>query len=140
MFRGRVESEIEIEGNAVEAAASGTHILVMNEAGHVFALGLNDHGFLLEPYDEVFVRRSPAFGQQMNVRIQGEVLFEGTYTMKTQDDRLSDLVLQAGGLSSHAYTTGARLQRRMTPEEKLRRDQLLKINKAASAKNSSNVA
>lgn len=44
MFRGRVESEIEIEGNAVEAAASGTHILVMNEAGHVFALGLNDHG------------------------------------------------------------------------------------------------
>lgn len=103
------------------------------------SLGLNDHGFLLEPYDEVFVRRSPAFGQQMNVRIQGEVLFEGTYTMKTQDDRLSDLVLQAGGLSSHAYTTGARLQRRMTPEEKLRRDQLLKINKAASAKDSVNI-
>ncbi len=100
------------------------------------SLGLNEHGFLLEPYDEVFVRRSPAFGQQMNVRIQGEVVFEGTYTMKTQDDRLSDLVLQAGGLSSHAFTAGARLQRRMTEDEKLRRDQLLKINKAASAKDS----
>ena len=103
------------------------------------SLGLNEHGFLLEPYDEVFVRRSPAFGQQMNVRVQGEVLFEGTYTMKTQDDRLSDLVLQAGGLSSHAFTAGARLQRRMTDEEKLRRDQLLKMNKAASAKDSVNM-
>lgn len=103
------------------------------------SLGLNEHGFLLEPYDEVFVRRSPAFGQQMNVRVQGEVLFEGTYTMKTQDDRLSDLVLQAGGLSSHAFTAGARLQRRMTDEEKLRRDQLLRMNKAASAKDSVNM-
>ena len=103
------------------------------------SLGLHEHGFLLEPYDEVFVRRSPAFGQQMNVRVQGEVLFEGTYTMKTQDDRLSDLVLQAGGLSSHAFTAGARLQRVMTEEEKLRRDQLLKMNKAASTKDSVNM-
>lgn len=102
------------------------------------SLGLNDQGFLLEPYDEVFVRRSPAFGRQMNVRIQGEVLFEGTYTMKTQDDRLSDLILQAGGLNSHAYVKGARLQRRMTQEEKLRRDQLLKINRAASERDSVN--
>lgn len=103
------------------------------------SLGLDDHGFMLEPYDEVFVRRSPAFGRQMNVRVQGEVLFEGTYTMKTLDDRLSDLILQAGGLSSHAFTPGARLQRRMTPEEKLRRDQLIKINRAASEKDSVNM-
>ena len=74
----------------------------------------------------------------MNVRVKGEVLFEGTYTMKTQDDRLSDLVLQAGGLSSHAFTIGARLQRQMTDEEKLRRDQLMKINKAATARDSVN--
>lgn len=96
------------------------------------SLGLDEHGFLLEPYDEVFVRRSPAFGRQMHVRIRGEVLFEGTYSMKTMDDRLSDLVMQAGGLSHHAFRAGARLQRRMTPEEKMRRDLLLKINRAAS--------
>lgn len=100
------------------------------------SLGLNEHGFLLEPYDEVFVRRSPAFGQQMNVRVKGEVLFEGIYTMKTQDDRLSDLIMQTGGLSSHAFTIGARLQRQMTEEEKFRRDQLMRINKAASARDS----
>ena len=56
--------------------------------------------------------------------------------MKTQDDRLSDLVLQAGGLSSHAFTAGARLQRHMTQEERIRRDQLLKINRAASRRDS----
>ena len=102
------------------------------------SLGIDEHGFLLEPYDEVFVRRSPAFGRQMHVRVRGEVLFEGTYSMKTQDDRLSDLVMQAGGLSSHAYRAGARLQRRMTQEEKIRRDLLLKINRAASERENVN--
>lgn len=104
------------------------------------SLGLNEHGFLLEPFDEVYVRRSPAFGQQLSVRVQGEVLFEGSYTMKTQDDRLSDLVLQAGGLTSHAYKAGARLQRRLTQDERLRRDLLLKINRAASSRDSVNMA
>lgn len=102
------------------------------------SLGLHEHGFLLEPFDEVFVRRSPAFGQQMKVRAQGEFVFEGTYTMKTQDDRLSDLVLQAGGLTSHAFIAGARLQRQLTEEEQLRRDQLLQMNKAASTKDNVN--
>jgi len=103
------------------------------------SLGLHEQGFILEPYDEVFVRRSPAFGEQLKVRAQGEVVFEGTYTMKTQDDRLSDLVMQAGGLTRHAYASGARLQRQLTEEEKLRREQLLKINKGSSARNNVNV-
>lgn len=104
------------------------------------SLSLYEQGFILEPFDEVFVRRSPAFGQQVQVRVQGEVLFEGTYTMRTEDDRLSDVVKQAGGLTSHAFTSGARLQRRMTSEERLRRDQLLRINRAATEKDSVNLA
>lgn len=103
------------------------------------SLGLNEHGFILEPFDEVFVRRSPAFGERIIVRVQGEVLFEGTYTMQTEDDRLTDLVLRAGGLTSHAFKGGARLQRTITPEERLRRNQLLKINRAASARDSVNL-
>lgn len=99
------------------------------------SLGLNEHGFLLEPYDEVFIRRSPAFGERLIVRVRGEIMFEGAYTMKTQDDRLSDLVLQAGGLTSHAYLAGARLQRQMTEEEAMRRNLLLKLNKASSKSN-----
>lgn len=93
-------------------------------------------GFTLEPFDEVYVRQSPAYGKQMNVSVRGEILFDGTYALKTQDDRLSDLVKAAGGLTSHAYAAGARLQRTMTEEEKLRRDQLIKMNKGASSKDS----
>lgn len=103
------------------------------------SLGLYEQGFILEPYDEVFVRRSPAFGEQLKVRAKGEVIFEGTYTMKTQDDRLSDLVMQAGGLTRHAYPAGARLQRQLTEDEKLRREQLQKINKGSSARNNVNM-
>lgn len=100
------------------------------------SLALNENGFQLEPFDEVYVRMSPAYGKQMNVSVRGEILFEGTYSMRTQDDRLSDLVKAAGGLSSHAYAQGARLLRTMTEEEMARRDQLIKMSKTASAKDS----
>ena len=96
------------------------------------SLRIDEHGFILEPFDEVYVRMSPAYGKQQNVRVRGEILFEGNYSLKTQDDRLSDLVKAAGGVSSHAYVKGARLKRVMTEDEKIRRDQLVRINKAAT--------
>ena len=102
-------------------------------------MAITDKGFQLKPFDEVFVRQSPAFGKQMNVQVRGEILFEGTYTMKTQDDRLSDLVKAAGGITAHAHINGARLQRTITEEERIRRQQLLKMNKAASSKDSVNI-
>lgn len=95
-------------------------------------LAVTEHGFILEPFDEVYVRMSPAYGKQMNVSVRGEILFNGTYALKTQDDRLSDLVKAAGGLNSHAYAKGARLMRVMNEEERARRDQLIRHNKTAS--------
>lgn len=103
-------------------------------------LEVTDDAFRLQPFDEVYVRTSPAYGKQMNVRIRGEVMFAGTYAMRTQDDRLSDLVRAAGGFSQHAFIDGARLQRHMSEEEKVRRDQLLKINKAATDNEEVNTA
>lgn len=126
IFDADAESESKIK--------SETFTVKLNKDMEV---GIN--GFTLEPFDEIYVRQSPAYGQQMNVSVRGEILFDGTYALKTQDDRLSDLVKAAGGLSSHAYPAGARLQRMMTEEEKLRRDQLIKMNKAASKKDSVNM-
>lgn len=96
------------------------------------SLRVDEHGFVLEPFDEVYVRMSPAYGKQQNVTVRGEILFAGNYSLKTQDDRLSDLVKAAGGVSSHAFVKGARLKRLMTEDEKVRRDQLIKMNKAAT--------
>ena len=86
-------------------------------------LALGDgQDFHLQPYDEVFVRKSPAYSEQRNVKISGAVNFEGEYAMDNKDYRLSDLVEAAGGLSSLAYAKGARLQRTLTDEEKQQRE------------------
>ena len=78
-----------------------------------------DTDFRLMPYDEVVVRKSPAYNMQQNVKVSGQVNFEGEYAMTSKNYRLSDLVKSAGGLSSLAYSKGARLTRTMTEEEKV---------------------
>lgn len=77
----------------------------------------SDPSFVLHPYDQVVVRRSPGYEPQNNVTIEGEVLFGGQYAKKTRDERLSSLVERAGGLTEYAYVKGAKLRRRSTPEE-----------------------
>ncbi|MCD8284762.1 MAG: SLBB domain-containing protein [Prevotellaceae bacterium] len=103
-----------------------------NEIVQAFSVSLND-GFrssdssvVLMPYDEVVVRRSPAYSEQMNVTVSGEVNFEGDYSMTTRDYRLSDLIKAAGGLSNLAYAEGARLIRMLTDAEKLMRESSLR--------------
>ena len=89
-------------------------------------------GFTLMPFDEVYVRKSPGFYQQQNVIVEGEVMFSGTYTLERKNQRLSDLIKAAGGVNDRAYTKGARLERRFTPEERMRTEALLKMAKAQS--------
>ena len=73
--------------------------------------------FELEPYDMVFIRRSPGYQKQANVRVDGEVIFTGNYALTKRNERVSDLITKAGGLSKDAYVKGARLMRRMTTDE-----------------------
>ena len=77
-------------------------------------------GFELEPYDRVYVRRSPGYVPQTSVSISGEVIFPGSYVLTHKEERLSDLVAKAGGLNSWAYVRGARLLRQMNEEEAAR--------------------
>ena len=82
-----------------------------------------DTTFLLKPFDIVIVRKSPAYEEQRNVFVQGEVNFEGQYTISNKNYRLSDLVKACGGFTNLAYVQGARLTRIMTKEEMEQRDQ-----------------
>ena len=75
-------------------------------------------GFVLMPYDEVYVRQSPGYSQQKNVTVEGEVIFSGVYTLSMKNQRLSDIIKEAGGLNDLAYAKGARLERRYTSEER----------------------
>ena len=84
-----------------------------------------ENGFVLEPFDEIFVRRSPGYNEQQHVKIDGEVSFPGSYVLAKKNMRLSELITQAGGLTQEAYAGGARLERKMTPAEKLRQEEIL---------------
>ncbi len=89
---------------------------------------IEDTIFVLQPYDEVQVRKSPTYAEQQNVRISGAVNFDGEYAMTSREFRLSDLVKIAGGLSSVAYSKGARLIRQMTAEEREQREAALRTS------------
>ena len=69
--------------------------------------------FLLMPFDEVYVRKSPGYIQQQNVTIEGEVMYAGAYTLSKKNERISDIFRKAGGATDLAFIEGARLERRV---------------------------
>ena len=83
-------------------------------------LSIIDNDFRLQPFDEVYVRRSPGYALNRRVIVEGEVVFPGYYSLSTNDERLSDIITRAGMFSNQAYPAGARLERRMTDEERVR--------------------
>lgn len=93
-----------------------------------------DKGFELEPYDIVFIRRSPGYRKQANVTVEGEVAFTGNYTLIQSNERLSSLIARAGGLSKEAYVKGARLIRRMTADEMRQKKDVLRLSVRGSEK------
>ena len=84
-----------------------------------------DRSFLLEPYDVVHVRRSPAFSTARTITVNGEVNYEGSFTLENKHMRLSDAVKMAGGATDDAYLRGARLVRVMDDEERVRQQATL---------------
>ena len=84
-------------------------------------------GFILQPYDEVYVRRSPGYQAQQNVVIDGEILFGGNYAMTNREERLSDLVNKAGGPTNYAYLRGAKLIRVANASEKKRMGDVIRL-------------
>lgn len=107
-----------------------------NETAETFTFSLVDgfvvngeSAFALEPFDEIYVRRSPGYYEQQNVKIEGEILFPGTYALTKKNYRLSELITAAGGLTDEAYVRGARLERTMTPEEQVRMKAALRMSK-----------
>ncbi|MEJ7691780.1 SLBB domain-containing protein [Daejeonella sp.] len=71
--------------------------------------------FLLEPFDIVNIRSSVGYEIQREVKIEGEVLYPGSYTIASKDEKLSDLVTRAGGLTVFAFAKGAALKRAGAP-------------------------
>jgi protein involved in polysaccharide export with SLBB domain len=102
--------------------------------GEMYSFALKDGfivdgevGFILEPYDQIYVRRSPGYQPQVNVEVEGEILYNGTYALTTKSERLSDLVKKAGGVTPYAYIRGSKLMRKANEEEMKRMEDVIKI-------------
>lgn len=81
--------------------------------------------FVLEPYDEVLVKRLNGYTEKQTVRIEGEVNFQGEFSLSKQDTRISELLQMAGGLTESAAQNGVYVLRKMNDEElRIRRNRL----------------
>ena len=95
--------------------------------------------FTLQPFDEVYVRRSPEYYEQQNITIEGEIQFQGTYALSSKNQRLSEIVKQAGGLTKRAYPEGTKLLRQMTQEERDMMETVLRTAQRNSGKDTIDV-
>jgi len=91
---------------------------------------LTDPALTLEPYDVISILGDAGFRTQRQVKIEGEVLYPGFYTISREDERISDIIKRAGGLTPYAYTEGASLKRtgmsKLKAEEKKEKERLKK--------------
>lgn len=122
--------KVDVARRIYDSKATTTDSLI----AHTYSFALKDgfvvdgeQGFVLQPFDEVYVRRSPGYRTQQNVMVQGEVNFPGAYTLSKRETRLSDIIKAAGGPNNTAYVKGARLERKITDEERMRMQQVVKM-------------
>lgn len=144
MAGGTREAASEINVEVSRRIKNPKAELETNRLSETFNLTLNNglkqadgRPFILEPFDVVNIRFSPAYHVQQSVTIQGEALFNGSYVMAKKNERLSDLIIKAGGLSKDAYVKGASLKRKMNDDEKARVETLLRLSDNALSKSDS---
>ncbi|WP_339901974.1 SLBB domain-containing protein [uncultured Cyclobacterium sp.] len=94
----------------------------------------SEREIILEPFDHVFVRKSPGFQEEKIVYVEGEVFYPGGFTLEKRDERISDVLKRAGGLNNYAYPKGATLIRRTEffkteTEENIKLEQLESLHR-----------
>jgi protein involved in polysaccharide export with SLBB domain len=109
-------SFVEVARRIVDAAQDQANVRVAEiynfDINEQLALSLADNNFELKPFDVVVIRRSPVYEKQTVIEIEGEVTFPGKYVLEKRDERISDVLKRAKGLTGFAYAQGATLIRR----------------------------
>lgn len=126
-----------LDAGGLKESASSVRVLVarrvknahstveLDTIAELFELTLNDSlgvvdnsAFVLRPFDEVIVRKSPGYSVQEKVYIDGEILFPGVYVLPSKHITLSQLVGMGGGCTSDAHIRSAKLLRKKSEEER----------------------
>ena len=148
---GASPQRIEVSRRFVDTTNAGTtsaHIAQVFDENVDKDLKLHASHFDLQPYDIVSVRDLPGFEVQRQVKVEGEVMYPGTYTLVQKNETIADLVKRAGGLTGLAYSQGASLKRTITTDSseqaRLRKQQFEKlqgtVTDTSELKNINNVA
>lgn len=131
---GLLESASTVRVDIARRIIDPKSMTINNTLAQTISLSIKDgfvidheKGFVLEPYDQVYVRRSPGYHEQKNIQIEGEVLFPGTYALNKKTERISDIIKRAGNLTPDAYAPGARLIRQQSEDEASRTKAALKM-------------
>jgi len=102
-----------------------------NKKAKIFTFNIEDgllvkegQSFALKPYDVITIKRNPEFADVSLVRITGEVKYPGNYSLMSRNDRLSDVIARAGGLTEAGFAEGATLTRVLSTNERDRALQL----------------
>lgn len=121
---GLLESASLARVDVIRRVKNANATVAAEEISKMFSFSVKDNyviegenGFKLQPYDEVIVRRSPSYSNSRYVNITGEINFPGKYPLTKREERLTDLLEKAGGVTDYAYLKGARLARRVNKEE-----------------------
>lgn len=130
LLNGASTAKVDVSRRLVDP----TSLMPTDEISKTYTFSLKDGlvidgdpGFTLEPYDIVEVRRSPGYQTQRRINVVGEVAFDGGYTLETKNERVSDIIRRAGGLTPSAYIKGAHVMRQMSPEEVRLREETLRL-------------
>lgn len=116
-MEGASPRRIEVSRRQVDSTHAGSATATIAEVFQENVdkdLQLHASRFVLKPFDIVVVRNLPGFEKQKQVSIEGEVMYPGLYTLSQKDERVSDLVKRAGGLTDLAFPQGASLKRTVT--------------------------
>lgn len=92
----------------ISVSAPAAEVFVINIDKN---LKVDDSNFVLQPFDKVSVRTESGYELQMQVKLEGEVRYPGIYTLTRKNERISEVIERAGGLTAFAYAEGASLTR-----------------------------
>lgn len=105
----RIDISRRVKNSDVNSTSASTaEVITVNIDENLRVVGTP---VFLKPFDVIAVRSSEGYQIQKQVLIEGEVKYPGPYTITTKNERISDLIRRAGGLTPLAYVDGASLKR-----------------------------
>ncbi|NIG52097.1 SLBB domain-containing protein [Chitinophaga sp. Cy-1792] len=108
----RIEISRRVRSDDYEPSNTERAIVMHFDVNEDLSSNSAARNFVLEPFDEVIIRKSPTYSTQGSVSVDGEVVYPGNYVISKSTERISDIIKRTGGLRADAYAAGAVMLRK----------------------------